>query len=225
MKQAFSVAAAPAMNADRVTERRSAGLRMERAQETVATLEAIGIAAAVLNAEGRVLAVNALLEALSSTFLSLSNDRLVVADAEAHALFRDALGRMRFKPGGAGRFIPVVRRGDGQPSILRLLPLDSEDCATQSGGDVLAIAAELKACAMVPSPKLLTALFNLSPSEAKLAAALARGRSLKHAAADLGVTFHTARTYAERILHKTATRQQSELVALLKSASVISACD
>ncbi|RVA43981.1 helix-turn-helix transcriptional regulator, partial [Mesorhizobium sp. M7A.F.Ca.CA.004.09.1.2] len=41
---------------------------------------------------------------------------------------------------------------------------------------------------------------------------------LKEAAASSNVTVKTSRTYLERIFAKTGTRQQSQLVALLKSA-------
>ncbi|UDL87941.1 helix-turn-helix transcriptional regulator [Mesorhizobium sp. PAMC28654] len=60
-------------------------------------------------------------------------------------------------------------------------------------------------------------LFELTPAEATLAAALAAGYSLKDAAASSGITVKTSRTYLERIFAKTRTRQQSQLVALLKS--------
>lgn len=60
-------------------------------------------------------------------------------------------------------------------------------------------------------------LFELTPAEAALAAALAAGYSLKDAAASSSITVKTSRTYLERIFAKTRTRQQSQLVALLKS--------
>jgi DNA-binding CsgD family transcriptional regulator len=61
-------------------------------------------------------------------------------------------------------------------------------------------------------------LFDLSPKEASLAASLAAGRTLKQAAADNLIRLSTARSYLETIFDKTGVRQQSQLVALLKSA-------
>jgi len=63
----------------------------------------------------------------------------------------------------------------------------------------------------------IRALFELTPAEAALAAALAAGYSLKDAAASSSITVKTSRTYLERIFAKTRTRQQSQLVALLKT--------
>lgn len=67
----------------------------------------------------------------------------------------------------------------------------------------------------------LRAIFDLSPKEASLAAAIASGRTLKLAADDNRIQFSTARSYLEKIFQKTGTRQQSQLVALLKSAQTI----
>ncbi|WP_421915930.1 hypothetical protein [Mesorhizobium sp.] len=63
----------------------------------------------------------------------------------------------------------------------------------------------------------IRALFELTPAEAALAAALAAGYSLKDAAASSSITVKTSRTYLERIFAKAMTRQHSQLVALLKS--------
>lgn len=60
-------------------------------------------------------------------------------------------------------------------------------------------------------------LFDLTPAEARLAAALAGGLALKEAAIRQGIRFSTARSYLEGIFRKTRTNQQSQLVALLKS--------
>jgi len=60
-------------------------------------------------------------------------------------------------------------------------------------------------------------LFDLTPAEARLAAGLVSGRSIKDTAASANITVKTGRTYLDRIFAKTGTRQQSELVALLKS--------
>ncbi|HEY5795401.1 MAG TPA: hypothetical protein VIU82_10325 [Bosea sp. (in: a-proteobacteria)] len=61
-------------------------------------------------------------------------------------------------------------------------------------------------------------LFNLTESEARFASALASGLSLTQAAAAQGVRISTARTHLARIFQKTETRQQSQLVSLLRGA-------
>ena len=58
----------------------------------------------------------------------------------------------------------------------------------------------------------LAQLFDLLPSEARLALALARGMSIAEAAVDLGITVESARTYSKRIYAKTGARGQADLV-------------
>ncbi len=60
-------------------------------------------------------------------------------------------------------------------------------------------------------------LFGLTAREASLAGSLASGRSLKETAEDIHVAYDTLRKHLENIFRKTATRQQSQLVALLRS--------
>jgi DNA-binding CsgD family transcriptional regulator/PAS domain-containing protein len=76
----------------------------------------------------------------------------------------------------------------------------------------LQMATDLIACARQ--------LFDLTDTEAKFASALAGGMSLAEAAEVQGVRISTARTHLARIFQKTDTRQQSQLVSLLRSAAL-----
>jgi DNA-binding CsgD family transcriptional regulator len=58
----------------------------------------------------------------------------------------------------------------------------------------------------------LTDLFGLLPSEARLAWAIVRGMSITEAAAELGITVETARTYSKQIYGKTGARGQADLI-------------
>ena len=58
----------------------------------------------------------------------------------------------------------------------------------------------------------LADLFGLLPSEARLAWAIAQGLSISEAAAELGLTTETARTYSKKIYAKTGTHGQAGLV-------------
>lgn len=67
----------------------------------------------------------------------------------------------------------------------------------------------------------LRELFGLPPSHARLAVAIADGITVRQAAVERGLTYASARTYLEQIYRKTGTRQQAELVALLKAIEAI----
>jgi len=193
----------------------SARLGLERAQATTAALEIIGLPAAVLTASGRVLAANGLMESMPGIFRAAAHGRIAIGNTSANLLFQEAIGPHRHDQ--AVRSIPVQGE-EARPSFLvHVLPLRRSAQDIFSGADILVAATAVSASAMVPSPTILTGLFDLTPAEAKLATALTSGLSLRAAAIGNGVTFSTARTYLDRIYRKTGVNQQSQLVALLKS--------
>ena len=65
----------------------------------------------------------------------------------------------------------------------------------------------------------LTRLFGLTRSEAAFAALLIKGYTVEAAAAALFISVHTARTHLKRILMKTDTGRQAELLRLLLTCS------
>ncbi len=65
------------------------------------------------------------------------------------------------------------------------------------------------------STQALSDLYGLSPCEARVAAAIAAGRTLQDYAAQAGVGLGTARWQLKRVLEKTGTNRQAELVRLV----------
>jgi len=64
----------------------------------------------------------------------------------------------------------------------------------------------------------IAAAFDLSPTQARLAALLVDGRSLSDAAREIGITEQTARTYSKAIYLRTGTSRQGDLIQrILKS--------
>jgi DNA-binding CsgD family transcriptional regulator len=72
----------------------------------------------------------------------------------------------------------------------------------------------------VPSADVVQGLFDLTPSEAKLAALIAAGHPPREASLKLGVAEETARTTLKRVLAKTGLHRQADLVGLLRGASL-----
>jgi DNA-binding CsgD family transcriptional regulator len=198
----------------------AARLGLERAQGTVAAMERMGLPAAVLSSNGRVLAANPLLEAMPAMFLPVAFGSMAIGDVQADLLFQQAIAAVRSEIEPSVRSIPVPARQDRQSIIVHVLPLLRSAHDIFSGGDILIAATAVSASSMVPSPTLLAGLFDLTPAEARLAAALSQGRPLKEAAARSNITVKTGRTYLERIFAKTGTHQQSQLVALLKNVEL-----
>ncbi len=85
----------------------------------------------------------------------------------------------------------------------------------------LILIRKVEATADVNLAELVRKLFGLSPSNARLAAILATGLSLRNAAEQLNLSYRTARSYLEEIFEKTGTRRQTELIALLKAVGSV----
>jgi DNA-binding CsgD family transcriptional regulator len=72
----------------------------------------------------------------------------------------------------------------------------------------------------LPSQRVQAA-FGLTEAEARLASLLASGAELRSAAAELNITYGTARARLAEIFQKTETRRQSELIKLLLTTLAI----
>ena len=75
---------------------------------------------------------------------------------------------------------------------------------------------------VTPPEDRLTAIFGLTPAEAKLAAALAGGLSVNDDAEEAGITENTARWTLKQVQTKTHCRRQADLVRLLAATTVVS---
>ncbi|RUZ26880.1 hypothetical protein EN949_11405 [Mesorhizobium sp. M7A.F.Ca.US.007.01.2.1] len=190
-------------------------LGLERARGTVNALATIGLPAAVLAGNGRVRATNTLFDQEKTLFVATAFGGIALANPESNRLFQMAVQARDGEP--VSRSIPL-RSALPPPVVVHVLPLKRDAHDLFGGCDLLIVATAISASALVPSPTILTGLFDLTAAEVRLATALAKGLNLQAAAAEAGLQFSTVRTYLNRIFRKTGTNQQSQLVALLKSA-------
>ena len=197
----------------------AARLGIERARGTVAALDALGLAATVC-VNGRAVATNRAFLQHSDLFNVGVGDRVTVVQGRANELLQTAL-RDPTGAVSAVRSIPIAGTNDAVPGVLHVLPLLRSARDIFSGGDTMLVFTPANPSALVPAPSLLSGLFDLTPAEAKLAVSLSAGLTLKVAAEQSGIKFATARSYLEQIFRKTGTGQQSQLVALMKSATAI----
>jgi len=193
----------------------AARLRLEQVRGTVDVLAMLGLPAVVLAANGRVRVTNALFDREKTLFVATAFGGIALTHPESNRLFQQALQAPTGQP--VLRSIPL-RNALAPPVVIHVLPLKRDAHDLFAGGDLLVVATAISASTLVPSPTILTGLFDFTPAEVSLATALAKGLSLKAAAAEAGLQFSTVRTYLNRIFRKTGTNQQSQLVALLKSA-------
>lgn len=199
----------------------AARLRMERALSTVSALQALGVPAAVLSGKGRVMASNALIESVSQTLIPLAFGGLGLARPAANKLLQEAIAAAQGDQAAAAHSIPVPAEDDRPAMIVHVVPLLRSASDIFSGAAILIAAVTVSASRLVPSLQVLMGLFDLTPAEVKLAAALASGMSLEEAAARTGVQLTTARSHLGRIFRKTGTSRQGQLVALLKGSQLL----
>ncbi|HEY4203720.1 MAG TPA: helix-turn-helix transcriptional regulator [Xanthobacteraceae bacterium] len=191
------------------------GLRF--AETMVLAMQSIGLPAAVLNGAGRVIKANEMLTDMPDDFIPLAHGGLAIADSAANRLFQEAIRPSVRNDPATVRSIAVPANDKRLPLVVHTLPLRRSAHELFLGGDLLVAVTAVSTSASTPSPGILSGLFDLSPAEARLAAALAHGKSLAAVAAEQNIQTSTARSYLDQVFRKTGTHKQGELVALLKS--------
>lgn len=194
-------------------------LAMERARAASQALEAMGLPAAVLGLKGQLLDANALFQDLMPGVFLDRAGRLTLAHAPADEMLVAAIAALaRPDLPQPARSLPIPPRG-GTPMVLHVAPISGLARDVFSFASAIVVATPVLAGAG-PEAGLIAGLFDLTPAEARLAAAIASGHTPREAALRLGVTEATARTTLKRILAKTGTRRQADLVGLLRSAKL-----
>jgi DNA-binding CsgD family transcriptional regulator len=201
------------------------GLQVANAQSHFAelALDAMSTAAFLVSRSGRVQHMNQLAAAivhksdglyLEAATLSASasseNARLKLLIAGAASAGRS---RTHTPPGGA---LSISRQGAQRPLHLTVLPVPEARRSIMATPCALVFVSDPAA-----SPKsrgaLLKMLYGLTPTESRLADLLLQGLEVREAAERLRVTLETTRFHLKRVLAKTSTHRQTELIRLMLS--------
>ena len=162
--------------------------------------------------------------------------RILDIDAHGEALLADSAILRRGKSGVLTATAPTVA-AEIQSAVEQLAGAEQARpraivLSREPWLDMLLVSTSVKSGATRPEPELIAylhadnwssadrcdqlgELFDLLPSEARLALALSRGMSIAEAADDLGLTVESARTYSKRIYAKTGARGQADLVRFI----------
>jgi DNA-binding CsgD family transcriptional regulator len=195
----------------------SARLRLERARIASETLAALGLPALVLNEQGKVLAANSLIEALTGYVQWRAQDRVSLKDKASGQLLRDAIAAIELT-GGSVRSFPVRDTGTEAMMVAHVIPirLSARDIFERSAAALVLTPVTLP---QAPPVELVQSLFDLTPAEARVARSLAAGETVDGIAAAGGVTHSTVRSHLRSVLEKTGCHRQAEIVALLTGIS------
>jgi DNA-binding CsgD family transcriptional regulator len=172
----------------------------------------------LLDRAGHVVFANAAAEALlrAADGLAVSRGKLTTLDRTASRRLEALLAQAADADGGAGTL--RVPRPSGQPALallampLRRLTLDALLMPEQPA--VLLCVSD-PASRHHPPAALLASLFALTTAEAELAARLLAGFDLRAIAEETGRSINTIRNLLARVMAKTETNRQSELMRVL----------
>lgn len=122
-------------------------------------------------------------------------------------------------PGAMGSTVAIRRPSMKRPYIVQIMPVGAkvsgENPFLGSRTRFALVAITDPENAAVPTLDLLIQAYRLTPAEAALALKIGAGVSLKDAAEAFSISEETARWHLKRVLAKTETARQSQLVSLL----------
>ncbi len=188
-----------------------------------ATLDTLVVAIVLVDAHGRILHANAAAQTMFSaggpvlsTRGDLNTHQPGATAALKAAVARASLNESELGHGGIG--VPI-RGHDDRPqahSIAHVLPLKS---GTLRPGLALGAAAAVFVTPpgdhSPPPFEALAALYDLTPTEARVMIEIASGNNRAATAEALGIADSTVKTHLARVFEKTHTSEQSELARLI----------
>ena len=181
------------------------------------SLEALAAAAFVCGADGRVLRATPTGEALlrRGDRLRLREGRLQARRLQDEARLAAAVAQAAVDGEAVSRTVMVTDAEGGRPLALAVARLRRGPYCWARTPAVLVLA---RADPTDSGARALAETFDLTPSEARVAEALARGCSAEEIAAARQVSVQTVRSQVKAIYGKTGATRQSELVRLVLGA-------
>lgn len=123
-----------------------------------------------------------------------------------------------FEPGAVHStgMLSLTRRGDKNPLRLFVAPLPPSATGERSHPTAVIFVTALE-WYEAPEPVVFEELLGLTPAEARLAAALASGKSVQRYTRESGVMVSTTRTHIKRMYSKLGVTRQGDLMRILLS--------
>lgn len=191
---------------------------VQRAEAAESALEGIGVATFLVDSTGRLVHANSRAEWLlrEDRRFRLSNGQVLAAAARCSGAFKPLLSllppdELHGSAPGRPLLLPAM---EDQTEHLAAQVAPAPDAAGTRPGNTAIYVGNLDETGVL-DVGLLRQLYNLTPTEGKLAIALGRGRALGQIARDWSLSRETLRTHLKRVLSKTGTSRQTQLVRLI----------
>lgn len=189
-----------------------------------ATLDLVRFGVVLTDADGGIVHANRAARALlTGGAVHRASGKLRALDAQSSSGLRQAISSAA---SGTTAHIPksglsmVVKGGDSPDLAIWVLPLDVEVCRDLRASPDASVAVfirQLGDTSMFPA-EIFVQTYGITPTECRLLTLLTQGQTLKNAAATLGTSVATSRTHVARLLAKTGTHSQADLMRLAISA-------
>lgn len=193
----------------------SARLAFERASGAVTALEAIGLPAGVLDPHGSLFVANTLFDALVPDVFVDRQRGMGLASDGASAIFQLAVEAAIHNRRDVPMSVPLPAAEGRPPMIVHVVPVRGAARDIFSRASVVVFVTPV-VVADVPTAEVIQGLFDLTPTEAKVARALGRGATVAEIAAGNNVAQPTVRNQIREIFAKTGVNRQADLVGLLR---------
>lgn len=197
----------------------SARLQLKRAEGATEALAALRLPALLLHANGEVIEASSLAEDLREHLVWGAMGKLHLADKQADTMLGEALAALGSDAGGEVRSFPIRDRAGHPELVAHVIPVRRS--AHDVFGDSYALMLLIPvASGRAPSATLMRSLFDLTPSEARVAQGIAGGETPEAIAAAGDVAISTVRSQLSRVLEKTGCTRQADLASLLARIAV-----
>ncbi len=189
-----------------------------------ATLDTLVSAVVLVDSSAAIVHANRAARAMLSAGTPILAQRGVLGshDANATAALRDAIARAAANEstlGFGGIGVPLRHRDEAlRASIAHELPLTSGTLRPDLSMGAAAAVFVTPATESPPPPfEALAALYDLTPTEARVMVEIASGKNRAATAQSLGIADSTVKTHLTRVFEKTGTTEQPELAKLVAS--------
>lgn len=197
----------------------AARLGLKSAQDASSTLTALGLPALALDEDGVVVEANALMQDLSEHIHWRAQGRIALNDQVANQQLWAALPTLENLTQSHARSFVMRAQTHRAALVAHLVPI-KRSASDYFGRSYALLVATPVTAGRAPPVEILRSLFDLTPSEARVARGLATGDSLDDIADSGGVSRNTVRTQLQRVMDKIGCTRQAEVTALLSSVTV-----
>lgn len=168
----------------------------------------------VVTSDAQVLMANAAASDIfaSDNILSIENEFIVVRSAPHQRALREALDEVQREGGAPAVGFSIGRTGKRPLSIVISMIEEPQERARNPQLVILISDPEVTGD---DKQRVLSELFDLTPTEAAIASLFMAGYDTSHVSSKLGIAKSTLRNHLKHMFAKTNTRNQGELLHLL----------